>query len=57
MNSFQKQHCWCYRDSDGRCSKVPPTVVALAAQELLGRREIDAAGEENGWEYEVMDND
>jgi len=57
MNSFQKQHCWCYRDSDGRCSKVPPTVVALVAQELLGRREIDAAGEENGWEYEVMDND
>jgi len=57
MSNFQKQHCWCYMDLDGRCSKEPPAVVALVVLELLGRRVTDAAGGGCGWEYEETDSD
>jgi hypothetical protein len=57
MSSFPKQHCWCYRDLDGRCSREPPAVVAPVGLELLARMAIDVAGEGCGWEYEVMDSD
>lgn len=56
MGNFQKQHCWCYRDLDGRCNKEPPPAVALFDLELLGRKVTGVAGEDCGWGYEEMDS-
>lgn len=56
MGSFQKQHCWCYRDLDGCCNKELQPAVALLDLESPGRKVIDVAGGGCGWEYEETDN-
>jgi len=56
-SSSQKQHYWCYKGSDGDCSREPPAAFAQNDLERPERTVIDAAGEGYGSGYVVTDND